>query len=379
MRGIVFLGLSQYGVLDIFLEEMIKGFEENGHEIVRLDSKKDNIINELLRALSKPYDFAFDINAMLMDKDEYYQLITQKYITFLVDHPMYHHARLSRKGISYFVSTVDKEHTNYLKKNYPHLDNVRFIPHGGVKGTEEEEYENRNIPVLILGTYENPRSKLEELKRLPTGIRELIFDMCRQLESEPGLTMEQVLRKQLYKRQIIMEEHEYPPLMAELWFVDKYIRAYYRDKVIRTLAENNIPLEIYGNGWEHFDIHSDCVQIHKNVSYEESLNLMGRAKIVLNIMPWFKNGSHERVFTTMLNGALCVTDRSQYLEDTFTNEEDIVFYELDVLETLPEKIQTYLKDSKKAEKIALTGKDKAQIYHTWRNREQEILNWISDK
>lgn len=377
MRGIVFIGNSQYDVLSIFAEEISKGFEEHGCEVIRVERSKEDYMDTLALAITDTYDFIFDINGMLLEHDRLYTFFKQKYVAFLVDHPMYHHKRLQRQYEPYFVTTVDRDHKTYLEKYYPNLNCIQFIPHGGMEGSKIEDYEKRKIDVLFLGSYENPKIKMGNLNQLPNGIRELILDTCKKLEIDSQYTMEEVLKIQLDKRQIQMSDQEFSEIMSDLFYIDEYIRAYYRDKVIRTLGENNISVEIYGNGWEEFEGgHFDTIQIHQSVSYKESLNLMGQSKIVLNVMPWFKAGSHERVFTTMLNGALSITDKSEYLEEVFSDGQDLVFYDLKSLEKLPDLILKYLKDDKKSKEIALNGKQKAEMNHTWKKRGHEILDWI---
>ncbi|RDU21892.1 glycosyltransferase family protein [Anaerosacchariphilus polymeriproducens] len=382
MRGIVFIGTSQYDVLGLFLKEIIKGFEINGCEILTIDRANENYMDLLAQALTGEYeyDFIFDINGILMGHDRLYTFFKQKYVAFLVDHPMYHHKRLMRQHKPYYVTTIDKDHIDYLKKYYPHLDRIKFVPHGGIGQDRIEEYKNRKIDVLFLGSYENPKKKLEYTERIPNGMRELIVDTCKILETKTQWTMEQALLYQLEMRQLKMTNSDMSEIMSDLVFIDEYIRAYYRDKVIRTLGENGVTVEVYGNGWEEFDGNqTDFIHIHESVSYMESLELMGQAKIVLNVMPWFKKGSHERVFTTMMNGALCMTDRSEYLEEVFTDKKELVFYDLKEVEKLPGLIQEYLNQNEKAKEIALAGKEKSEADHTWKKRGQELLDWIVEE
>lgn len=61
----------------------------------------------------------------------------------------------------------------------------------------------------------------------------------------------------------------------------------------------------------------------------------------MNVMPWFKDGAHDRVFNSMLNGAVCFTDWSRYLTENLRDGEDIFFYELDALECLPDMVQEF--------------------------------------
>ena len=46
-------------------------------------------------------------------------------------------------------------------------------------------------------------------------------------------------------------------------------------------------------------------------------------------MPWFKDGTHDRVFTAMLQHTLSLTDDSRYLRENFTDKKELVFYSLE--------------------------------------------------
>lgn len=51
--------------------------------------------------------------------------------------------------------------------------------------------------------------------------------------------------------------------------------------------------------------------------------MLADAKVSLNVMPWFKDGAHDRVFNSILNGAVCVTDPSRYLEEELHEGEGV--------------------------------------------------------
>lgn len=70
--------------------------------------------------------------------------------------------------------------------------------------------------------------------------------------------------------------------------------------------------------------------------------MISRSKISVNVMPWFKQGAHDRVFNSMLNGAVCVTDTSGYLKDNFIDGENIIFYNLENIDAAADKIKRLL-------------------------------------
>ena len=66
------------------------------------------------------------------------------------------------------------------------------------------------------------------------------------------------------------------------------------------------------------------------MSYRDSLSAIAESAFVLNVMPWFKSGIHDRVLNAMYNGAVSITD--------------YIAYSLDRIEALPDLLNTYVPD-----------------------------------
>ena len=106
---------------------------------------------------------------------------------------------------------------------------------------------------------------------------------------------------------------------------------------------------------------------------------MANAKINLNVFPWFKSGTHDRVFNTLLQHSLPLTDRSTWAEEYFTDGEDIAFYDLKHLERLPEIAQDLLDHPAKAEAMIEKGYEKVRRELTWKNCADWILDTVSEQ
>lgn len=63
------------------------------------------------------------------------------------------------------------------------------------------------------------------------------------------------------------------------------------------------------------------------------MQAMRDARIALNVMPWFKDGAHDRVFTAMLQGTAALTDDSRYLREEWPGRGKYLFL-------LPEGVTT---------------------------------------
>ena len=75
------------------------------------------------------------------------------------------------------------------------------------------------------------------------------------------------------------------------------------------------------------------------------LEALADSRLSLNVMPWFKDGAHDRIFNSMCNGAVCITDHSKYLDEILTPDENIIFYDLKQLDKLPEIFENALNDT----------------------------------
>ena len=49
------------------------------------------------------------------------------------------------------------------------------------------------------------------------------------------------------------------------------------------------------------------------VTSERCVEAVQNARLSLNLMPWFKDGAHDRIFTAMLQQTVALTDDSRYL------------------------------------------------------------------
>lgn len=101
---------------------------------------------------------------------------------------------------------------------------------------------------------------------------------------------------------------------------------------------------------------------------------MADAKINLNVFPWFKSGTHDRIFNTLLQRSLPLTDRSAWADNYFTDGEDIAFYDLKHLEQLPLIAGRLLNNPAEAEKMIQRGYEKVEHDLTWTN----CADWILD-
>lgn len=395
---LVLKGNSKYGVMRHFTDQVIDGFRKQG-AIVELFDARLHDGGRLMELVKKDYDLVFAFNGVFTKVDLPESVIHQltmdgrnHCISFFVDHPCHHDTRLRAFPPNHHAIFVDREHVRLVKEYFPKLTPV-FLPHGGdVTRGKIKKWEERSIDILFAASHYDEQEYETTLQQMEPTLRKVLEHSMELLETQPQHTVRQAMLSSFEnqgfpKEQIDLSKENYEQLLR---FLDDWIRCRMRAKVIRTLAEAGVKLTICGSGWESFSCDGkENLTFLGNVSYETINETMADAKIVLNVMPWFKEGSHERVFTAMRNGAVCVTDGSSYLKEELKEQNSVIFYELETLTKLPSVFSDILAEpGQRSEGCTFSqidfrgavtdGKCFADSRHTWELRAKEILA-LADK
>src|SRR6202012_4744155 len=107
--------------------------------------------------------------------------------------------------------------------------------------------------------------------------------------------------------------------------------------------------------------------------FAEIRKLMARSRIVLNSTNKFPDGSHERIWYGMAEGAAVLTDASRYLERYFTHGRDILYLPRhgDLTEIAAE-VTSLLAAPRRLDQLVEAARPVYAAHHTWRTR-LEIL------
>lgn len=290
-------------------------------------------------------------------------------INILVDHPMYYFDTLDNAPAYGIVACADKYHVEYVNRFYKTVNKAVFLPTAGeyLKNYSElKPFTKRSIDVLFIGSYKYHA--------------DIIYDdfdkkLERALFCNPEKTFEETIESCLHAENINLSEQELKKFIQNHRFIDVNTNSLFRARILTVLVQSGIPVTVYGNGWEALDIFHHPNFLYKGViSPEEGIALMEESKIVLNHMAWFKAGASERIFEAMLQGAISLTDDSEYLRECFEDFSDIVYYPLKEPEILPQLIHTLFTDTVMSERIRQNAYQKAKEYHTWSRRIEALLS-----
>lgn len=284
----------------------------------------------------------------------------------VVDHPLTH-PHLSRAEPTTVLGTIDAGHV--------HLDGYSpapsyFLPHGGPAGVLGLPEDERPIDVLFCGGIPLDGCAPPEsfLQGWDETARVIVVEAVEMLEARGGDPFPALLDALAY-RSLSLADIDQASFVKMLSFLTLYSQC-----VLRTaLLEKMRGLAVTVLGPVANDVRT---RLGENVTYGGScgfdvfLDHACRSKIVLNASHKFPQGSHERIWYGMAAGACVLTNRSDYVQRTFSDGDNILLYDLDNV------------DSERLRDLIHTGEtcrmaDAAQpIYlrhHTWRHRAEDIV------
>lgn len=270
-----------------------------------------------------------------------------------------------------------------MRRFFPEIENGPFLPLAGTKLYPKKS----NVPiacrkydVTMVGNYCKPSTFDKYITRIDDEYTAFYHGMIEDLLTHPDKTVEEVAEAHLLAELTEVPEEELKKVMAALTFIDLYVRYTFRGRAVQELVDAGIKVYVFGDGWDLLECrHPENLMIMNNLNSEGCLKKLCQTKLSLNVMPWFKNGAHDRIFNSMLNGAVCLTDSSVYLDEILHDGKDCGIYSLAEMERLPEIAKELLSDSDRMQEIADGGYELARAGHTWAHRAGVLHNLVEEE
>lgn len=335
------------------------------------------------------------------------ELLWDKYnvscINIIVDHPFYYYEELKYLPKRYLQICIDEDHTDYMRRFYPEIrvgetmplagcnyrasfgggtplslrddviDPTTWIPNLTGNTIPQLSVTERSTDVVFTGCYTDPDFFLPYMKRNGAEYDAFYHGILDDLLTEPDQCIHKVYLRHLNRELPELSEEELKNVMNKMIFLDLWIRFTFRGNAIRTLLDADIPIHCIGAGWDKLPTKNKNRLTHTEYSDTKvCLKALSEAKLSLNVMPWFKRGAHDRIYSSMLNGAVCVTDTSDYLLRNFTEGDTLCYYSLKELHRLPEIVTHLLAHPDTMEGIASRAYAYAKEHLTWTQFAKEL-------
>lgn len=412
--------LFQPGVetLSFFSERLAEEFVRMGYEVrlVRIHEPffgTKNLIDFIL-----PYETALiTFNFHGIQREAIFhtpegELFWDKYhvscINIIVDHPFYYYEELKYLPESYLQICIDEDHTDYMKQFYPHVllgetlplagcdyrssfgggsplslredvtDPSAMIPNLTGETIPFLSVSERSTPVVFTGCFTNPDFFLPYMNRNGEEYNTFYHGILDDLLASPDQCIHTVYLRHLNRELPELTTEDLRNVMNKMIFLDLWIRFTYRGKVIASLVDGGVPVHCIGAGWETLPLKNKAGLSYTEYSDTQvCLKAISEAKISLNVMPWFKRGAHDRIYSSMHNGAVCVTDKSRYLTERYNDGDLLRYYDLNALEKLPDIVTELLEQPEAMQQIA----DRARAYAgqnlTWKQYAKQLIPFFS--
>jgi hypothetical protein len=386
VRFALIKGQSQYGSLRLHVDQLAQALSQNGHEAATVDMLAEDRQAQLNAALLAGPDCIFGFSGvgsdLRGDAGSIYDVLRVVYASIYVDNPVHHLARIQTpipRNVAFFL---DRSHLQFVNAS-PYARNftqLGFLPPGANElpdppDLSDEAFARRDIPLMFTGTYrgapqtpwrawpDSPARRVAEAvaERMAADARLPIVDALRQVVKQMGAD----LTPQLFG--------DIAPLLQG---PQAFAEAYHRDALLHVLGAAGLPLHIWGNGWEPLAERYGAFVYGGVGSFAETLHILRRARVVLNINNGFVAGGHERVFTAMCAGAAVFSDANRFYEEAFKEGREIVTFSWPKLAAAPDQLAALLASPGRTAEIARAGARRAQAEHRWSDRAQRLVKAV---
>ena len=348
---VIYLGATRYDTLNVFAKELGKYYQKTGYKVVYIDLREE--YEELMQSLigNGNIKFILDFNGRTSevscaDGSLYNNRLNTPYVAWFVDSRIHHVDRLKANIEQYYALFMDRIHVDFSNKYFSGLFKTSYLPLAGYGHNSDTVVKDKDI--VFLGSYSNYKDVQEQINKID---HEYIVTLCYlvmdKMVNDMDLSIESCIEQVWQENEVKCSDDVRDSIFSVFGLVDTFIRNLNRGRVINILINAGIDVHVYGAGWDNFPVTEDnakYLHIHGNVDLEQTEEIMKSAKIVLNVMPGFKDGSHDRILSAMLAKSVCLTDKSKYLMEEFKDGEDIAFYSLSELTKLPDIVMDLLSD-----------------------------------
>lgn len=297
-------------------------------------------------------------------------------VCIMVDHPMYYEKQITEYGSKITMFCVDRDHCKYIER-YFGISGVGFCPLAGTfSGCAGIPLNEREIDVLFAGNYVSLEGLKKHLEPLSEEFREYMLLMAEDLIANPSRTIEEEAYIRLNEDFPDSTFEEQRDFMHNMVFVDLYVRSFYRRKVILELAGNGIRVDVIGKDWELAGCSApENIVSHGIMDSQGCIDMMRKSRVSINVMPWFKNGTHDRIYNSLFNGCALVTDSSEYLDEMGVSRWAYT-YSLTDISKLPDIVREILNDIDNCREIKGCT-DEFMKDNSWEARAEAIAKWAS--
>jgi glycosyltransferase involved in cell wall biosynthesis len=361
-----------------FSQKFGEALKRKGIETFLIDAEERTLGADVIGAIQafKP-SLTCSFNSLLPISERRYlwDFLEIPHISFLVD-PALYSVDLTRSPYS-ILTCVDRSDLEAIQSYQ--FENIFFWPHAIERDLLADFDNERTYEVVFFGScYDYESLRVSWRQQNPELLNKVLDDAIDLVFSDPKMSLAQALVTAWNATGLNPEGIDFTTLF---YYLDNYTRG--RDRVELISSIHDAKVHVFGElsrdnavgvlGWSQYLAKKNNVVLHPSVTYKEHLTILKQAKVTLNSMPFFKEGSHERVLNGLACGAVPVTTENQFFRETFIDGQDLFYYFMNRKDEVDAKVQLLLRDEPQRRQIARQGKEKVMKSFTWDHRVDELL------
>ncbi len=384
MRFVLFYESTES--FNYFTDEIARELTARGHETFTLDlldpARPEHSMEEFMTFCEKKPDAIVCFNRAGIHNDTFINLwdtLDVCTLHILMDHPLRLHPTMEHHPRRYIQFCPDEEHVAYVKRYFPNVEHVEFLAHAGTPDDQPPiPYTDRRYDIVFSATYYTPESMLPQLEAFfpaDSPMYGIYMQIDRDLTDHTEKSLIRSVLDVLEANHMSLSDGAVKTIMRNMTPIDWKVRMHYRGKAVEALVNAGLPVHVLGRGWENHPC-AGAPNLHilsDRIGLAETFDYMRDARINLNVMPWFKEGTHDRIFNTMLRRSVCLTDSSAWIDSHYTDGEDIALYDLNALDRLPEIASYWLEHPAEAQALTDRACAKTAANYTWTNCVDSLL------
>ena len=362
-----------YGLRCHYVEKFAEACKRRGIEATVVHTAAERH----LRLDPRRYDFTCSFNRLLPfpGGSFFYDALRMPHWSILLN-PFFYDLHCMKSPYS-IISCVDHYDCEYVRAHG--FQNVFFWPHAVERELAADEASERIYDVTLPAKcYDHEALRKAWITALPATVAKLVDEAVELHASDNRTSVPQAVSIALIENDVSPND---VPLQKVLFYVDKYVRG--RDRIELVKAIKHAHVHVFGGlsmmdelpvrGWSHSLVGMKNVTIHDEVAYPEYLEIVKRSRICLNSMPFFKNGSHDRIFTSLACGALPLTSDNLWVRDQFEDGEELLIYAPMEWRRAGDLVDHFVEHEQRRRAIAEAGRKKVMREHTWDQRVDLML------
>jgi spore maturation protein CgeB len=360
-----------------FTRKLAEAMNRKGIETRIIDVNETTLSGDTMASLKRyAPDLTCSFNSILPVSETKFlwDFLEIPHWAILVD-PALYSIQLTRSPYT-ILSCVDRSDLAAVQANK--FLNAFFWPHAVEKELSPGN-QKRIYDVVFLGScydYESLRASWRQ--RNPESINKVLDDAIDLVYSDNRTSLSEALASAWNAAKLDIAGVDFAALF---YYLDNYTRGKDRVELIRSIKDAHV--HVFGDlakdnavgvlGWEQYLAGLPNVTVHPSVPFWDSLHLMQQSKICLNSMPFFKNGTHERVLAGLACGAVPVTTDNIYFREFFRDNEDLLYYSMKDKSSVNDRVNDLLAQESKRAKIADSGRKIVMENYTWDVRVNDLL------